>query len=100
MLEPPTFITFQNHTNTPSRTPNPISRSLNLVRLKNRINSNKMLIYKRKKAPCGLSWMPLDANMVVDATLLSAPSLTKNSSAERDPEMHQTKKGDQWNFAP
>jgi hypothetical protein len=39
---------------------------LNLVGLKNRINSDKMLIYKRKKAPSGLSWMPLDANMVVD----------------------------------
>ena len=40
----------------------------------------------------------LKAGTVVDATLLSAPSSTKNSSGERDPEMHQTKKGDQWYF--
>lgn len=38
----------------------------------------------------------LKAGTVVDATLLSAPSSTKNSSGERDPEMHQTKKGNQW----
>ena len=32
---------------------------------------------------------------VVDATLISAPSSTKNDSGQRDPEMHQTKKGNQ-----
>lgn len=35
---------------------------------------------------------------VVDATLIAAPSSTKNSSGERDPEMHQVKKGNQWHF--
>lgn len=34
----------------------------------------------------------------IDATLIAAPSSTKNSSGERDPEMHQTKKGNQWHF--
>ena len=34
----------------------------------------------------------------VDATLISAPSSTKNDSGERDPEMKQTKKGNQWYF--
>jgi IS5 family transposase len=34
----------------------------------------------------------------IDATLIAAPSSTKNSSGERDPEMHQTKKGIQWHF--
>jgi transposase, IS5 family len=33
---------------------------------------------------------------IVDATIISAPSSTKNASGERDPEMHQTKKGNQW----
>jgi len=40
----------------------------------------------------------LKAGTVVDATLIAAPSSTKNSSGERDPEMHQTKKGNQWHF--
>ena len=35
---------------------------------------------------------------VVDATLIAAPSSTKNSRSERDPEMHQTRKGNQWHF--
>ena len=34
----------------------------------------------------------------IDATLIAAPSSTKNASGERDPEMHQTKKGNQWHF--
>jgi transposase, IS5 family len=40
----------------------------------------------------------LKAGTVVDATLIAAPSSTKNASGERDPEMHQTKKGNQWYF--
>ena len=35
---------------------------------------------------------------VVDATLIAAPSSTKKKDGERDPEMHQTKKGNQWHF--
>lgn len=35
---------------------------------------------------------------VVDATLIAAPSSTKNASGERDPEMKQSKKGQQWYF--
>ena len=40
----------------------------------------------------------LKTGTVADATLIAVPSSTKNSSAERDPEMHQTKKGNQWHF--
>ena len=40
----------------------------------------------------------LRAGTVVDATLIAAPSSTKNKSGERDPEMHQSKKGQQWYF--
>lgn len=35
---------------------------------------------------------------LVDATLIAAPSSTKNKEKKRDPEMHQTKKGNQWYF--
>jgi len=35
---------------------------------------------------------------VVDATLIAAPSSTKNRRGARDPEMHQAKKGNQWHF--
>lgn len=40
----------------------------------------------------------LKAGTVVDATLIAAPSSTKNATGERDPEMHQTRKGKQWYF--
>ena len=38
----------------------------------------------------------LKSGTVIDATLIAAPTSTKNSTGERDPEMHQTKKGRQW----
>ncbi len=40
----------------------------------------------------------LKTGTVVDATLIAAPSSTKNDKGERDSEMHQTKKGNQWHF--
>ena len=40
----------------------------------------------------------LKAGTVVDATLIAAPSSTKNAGGKRDPEMHQSKKGNQWYF--
>jgi IS5 family transposase len=41
----------------------------------------------------------LKTGTLVDATLIAAPSSTKNKSGKRDPEMHQAKKGNQWHFA-
>src|SRR5204862_7065549 len=35
---------------------------------------------------------------IVDATIINAPSSTKNKSGQRDPEMHQVAKGNQWYF--
>jgi len=36
---------------------------------------------------------------IVDATIIEAPSSTKNQKHERDPQMHQTKKSNQWHFS-
>ncbi|KAF0832989.1 IS5 family transposase [Ornithinibacter aureus] len=35
---------------------------------------------------------------IIDATIIAAPSSTKNATGTRDPAMHQTKKGNQWHF--
>ena len=35
---------------------------------------------------------------IVDATIINAPSYIKNAEKKRDPEMHQTKKGNEWKF--
>ena len=40
----------------------------------------------------------LKRGSIVDATIIAAPSSTKNAAGERDPEMHQTSKGKQWYF--
>lgn len=40
----------------------------------------------------------LQAGTIVDATIIHAPSSTKNATQTRDPEMHQTRKGQQWYF--
>lgn len=40
----------------------------------------------------------LRAGTIVDVTLIAAPSSTKNKSGSRDPQMHQTKKGNAWPF--
>jgi transposase, IS5 family len=42
--------------------------------------------------------MKLSGGTIVDATLIAAPPSTKNASGERDPQMHQSKKGNQWHF--
>jgi IS5 family transposase len=42
--------------------------------------------------------LKVGSGTIVDATIISAPSSTKNAQRERDPEMHQTKKGNEWHF--
>jgi IS5 family transposase len=40
----------------------------------------------------------LGKGTIVDATIINAPSSTKNANKQRDPDMHQTRKGKQWYF--
>ena len=42
--------------------------------------------------------MTLKTDTIVDAALIAAPSSTKNVEKKRDPDMHQTRKGQQWYF--
>ena len=42
--------------------------------------------------------MKLNRGTIVDATIINAPSSTKNKEKKRDPDMHQTRKGNQWYF--
>lgn len=65
------------------------------------------LLEKHKLAPqvlgtinAGLAehGLMLKTGTVVDATIIAAPSSTKDNSGERDLEMHQTMKGEQWHF--
>ena len=53
---------------------------------------NKINKYLEKQ---GLSFKE---GTIVDATIISAPTSTKNESGQRDPDMHQVKKGNEWHF--
>jgi len=55
-------------------------------------------ILKAVNAHLARKGLLLKQGSIVDATFIPAPSSTKNAEGERDPEMHQTKKGNQWHF--
>jgi IS5 family transposase len=71
-----------------------------ILRFRHLLEEHKLS--RRSWPPSTPRWPPRvccsKSGTVVDATLIAAPSSTKNSSGERDPEMHQTKKGNQWHF--
>ena len=70
---------------------------LNFRRL---IETNELAprIFERVNAHLSRKGLMLKQGTIVDATIIAAPSSTKNGKRERDPEMHQTKKGNQWHF--
>jgi IS5 family transposase len=55
-------------------------------------------IFKAVKAHLGRAGLTVGRGTIVDATIIHAPSSTKNKDGKRDPEMHSTQKGNQWFF--
>jgi len=55
-------------------------------------------IFETVKAHLKARGMAMKQGTIIDATLIAAPSSTKNKQGERDPAMHQTRKGKQWYF--
>ena len=55
-------------------------------------------IFEVVKAHLKANCLAMKQGTIIDATLIAAPSSTKNEKKERDPEMHQTCKGKQWYF--
>ena len=55
-------------------------------------------VFKAVKAHLGRAGLTVGRGTIVDATIIHAPSSTKNKDGERDPEMHSTQKGNQWYF--
>ena len=53
-------------------------------------------IFETVKAHLKANGMAIKQGTIIDATLIAAPSSTKNKKGARDPEMHQTKRGNQW----
>jgi len=53
-------------------------------------------LFTAVKAHLKANGMVMKQGTIVDVTIIAAPSSTKNKAGERDPEMHQTKKGNRW----
>ena len=70
---------------------------LNFRHLLERHELGKALFYEIN-AHLESQGLRLREGSIVDASIIEAPSSTKNRTRERDPEMHQTKKGNQWHF--
>ena len=56
------------------------------------------VLFKEENKHLEKNGLMLREGSIVDATIISAPSSTKNSTGKHDPEMHQTKKGNEWHF--
>jgi IS5 family transposase len=70
---------------------------LKFRRLLNDHNLGKQLFAKVGEVLQGRG-LKVGTGTIVDATIIGAPSSTKNADKARDPEMHQTRKGQQWYF--
>ncbi len=55
-------------------------------------------VYETAKAHLSARGMTMRQGTIVDATLIAAPSSTKNKEGKRDSEMYQTKKGNHWYY--
>jgi IS5 family transposase len=71
-----------------------------LLHFRHLIESNKLgeKIFDDVKTRLEKAGLIMHGGTVVDATLIAAPTSTKNNNGKRDPEMHQTKKGNEWYF--
>lgn len=70
---------------------------LNFRHLLERHNLGKAL-FERVNKYLASRGLKVAGGTIVDATIIAAPSSTKNRDKARDPEMHQTRKGQQWYF--
>ena len=78
----------------------PIPDETTILNFRHLLEANELAddILKAVNALLARKGLLLKRGSIVDATIIAAPSSTKNAEGERDPEMHQTKKGNQWHF--
>jgi IS5 family transposase len=71
-----------------------------LLKFRRLLNDNNLTraLFDEINAHLGEKGLLMRAGTIVDATIIAAPSSTKNEDKARDPKMHQAKKGNQWHF--
>jgi transposase, IS5 family len=78
----------------------PVPDETTICKFRHRLEEHELgkQIFAEVKAHLANRGFKVSNGTIVDATIIAAPSSTKNKKGERDPEMHQTKKGKQWYF--
>jgi len=71
-----------------------------ILRFRHRLERNKLTekLFRKTEKYLSERDLILSEGTIVDATIIAAPSSTKNKDKKRDPEMKQTKKGNEWYF--
>ncbi len=78
----------------------PVPDSTTITKFRKLLNDNKLgeALFAQVGKELQTRGFKVNTGTIVDATIIGAPSSTKNADKARDPEMHQTRKGQQWYF--
>ena len=78
----------------------PVPDATTMLRFRRLLNANKLgeALFARVGKELQERGIKVNTGTIVDATIIAAPSSTKNADKARDPDMHQTRKGQQWYF--
>ena len=78
----------------------PVPDSTTITKFRKLLNDNKLgeALFSKVGQELQARGFKVNTGTIVDATIIGAPSSTKNADRARDPEMHQTRKGQQWYF--
>jgi transposase, IS5 family len=78
----------------------PVPDATTMLKFRRLLNDNKLgeQLFAKVGEVLQQSGFKVKTGTIVDATIIGAPSSTKNADNARDPEMHQTRKGQQWYF--
>ncbi len=78
----------------------PVPDSTTITKFRKLLNDNKLgeALFAQVGKELQARGFKVNTGTIVDATIIGAPSSTKNADKARDPDMHQTRKGQQWYF--
>ena len=78
----------------------PVPDATTLLKFRKLLNTHKLgaALFAQVGQELQTRGFKVNTGTIVDATIISAPSSTKNADKTRDPEMHSTRKGQQWYF--
>ncbi len=78
----------------------PVPDATTMLKFRRLLNDNKLgeALFAQVGQELQARGFKVSTGTIVDATIIGAPSSTKNADKARDPEMHQTRKGKQWYF--